>query len=54
MTRKRLIGLGILVGSTVGGYLPGLWGAGAFSISGIIFGTLGALAGVWFGYNYGS
>lgn len=54
MTRKQLIGLGVLVGSTVGGYVPGLWGAGAFSLSSIVLGTVGALVGVWFGYTYGS
>ena len=54
MTRKQLISVGVLVGSVAGGYLPGLWGAGAFSMWGIVFGTLGAFAGVWFGYNYGS
>jgi uncharacterized membrane protein YeaQ/YmgE (transglycosylase-associated protein family) len=54
VTRKQLIGFGVLVGSTAGSYVPNLWGAGAFSMSSIIFGALGAFVGIWFGYNYGS
>jgi uncharacterized membrane protein YeaQ/YmgE (transglycosylase-associated protein family) len=54
VTRKQLIGIGVLVGSFAGSYVPALWGADAFSMSSIVFGAIGAFAGIWFGYNYGS
>ena len=54
MTRKQLIGIGVLAGSFIGSYVPSLWGAGGLSMWGIVFGAIGGLAGVWFGYNYGS
>jgi hypothetical protein len=36
-------------GSTVGGYLPELWGASSFSLTSIVFGLAGGIAGVWAG-----
>jgi len=36
-------------GSVVGGYVPVLWGASSFSLVSILFGALGAVAGVWVG-----
>jgi hypothetical protein len=37
------------VGGIVGGYVPELWGAGSFSLSSLLFGAAGAMAGVWAG-----
>lgn len=53
MTKKTLIWIGLTVGSTVGGYLPVLAGADAFSFSGVIFSMVGGIAGIWFGYRFG-
>lgn len=50
MSGKRLIWMGMLVGSTVGGFLPGIWG-GAGIFSGLIWGTVGGIAGIWGGYK---
>ncbi|MGB7259326.1 MAG: hypothetical protein WBD48_14725 [Pseudolabrys sp.] len=44
------IWLGVLIGSTIGGFIPELWGAGLFSYSSVLLSTVGALAGIWFGY----
>ena len=40
-----LFGFGMLVG----GYVPELWGAGSFSLSSLLFGFVGGVAGVWAG-----
>jgi hypothetical protein len=49
MSRKTLIWLGLGVGSTVGGILPSLWGAGMFSFSAVVLSAVGGLAGIWAG-----
>jgi hypothetical protein len=46
---RSIVGLCVVVGLTVGGYLPVAWGASAFSLSSIAFSLLGGLAGVWLG-----
>jgi hypothetical protein len=43
--------IGIGVGSTIGGLIPSLWGADIFSISSIIWSGIGAMAGIWIGYQ---
>jgi uncharacterized membrane protein YeaQ/YmgE (transglycosylase-associated protein family) len=51
MDTRHLVWIGVLVGSAVGGWLPTLWGDGAFSMSGIIFSTIGGLVGIYTGYK---
>lgn len=48
---KRLIYLGLFLGSMGGSFVPSLWGAGMFSISSIIFSALGGIAGIWVAYK---
>ncbi len=36
MSAKFLIMIGMVVGSTIGGFLPELWGGGVFSFSSVI------------------
>lgn len=43
---KTLIVFGMILGSYVGSYLPVLWGASVFSISSVLLGAVGALAGI--------
>jgi len=50
---KKLIWLGMFVGSTVGGYVPTLWGASVFSLSSILLSAVGGLLGIWLGYRMG-
>jgi hypothetical protein len=45
------IWLGVLVGSTIGGFFPALWGADLLSYSGLLFSTVGAFVGLWVGYK---
>ncbi len=48
---KRTIWLGLFVGSTIGGYVPLLWGADLFSFSSIFFSAAGALLGIWVAFR---
>jgi predicted MFS family arabinose efflux permease len=45
------IWIGILIGSTIGGFIPDLWGAGLFSYSSILLSGVGAFVGLWIGYK---
>lgn len=54
MSRKQLVWIGFFVGSTIGSFIPGLWGAGAFSFDGVIASALGGLAGIYVGFKLGS
>lgn len=51
VSQKSLIYLGLLVGSTIGGFIPALWHASLFSGWGIIMGALGGAVGIWAGYR---
>lgn len=46
---RSAIGLCALVGTFVGGYVPVLWGASAFSLASLVFSAAGGAAGVWLG-----
>ena len=39
--------LAVLIGSTIGGALPLLWGGEALSYASVLLGTVGGLAGIW-------
>jgi hypothetical protein len=45
------IWFGVLIGSTVGGFIPDLLGAGLFSYSSVLFSGVGGLVGLWLGYK---
>lgn len=51
MNSKSLVWISMVVGSVVGGFVPMLWGAGMFSVSGIVTSTAGGLVGIWAGYR---
>jgi hypothetical protein len=51
MNSKSLIMIGLVVGSTIGGCVPMLWGAGGLSIASVLFGAIGGLLGIWAGYK---
>jgi hypothetical protein len=46
---RSAIGLGAVLGGTVGNYVPVLWGASSFSIVSLLFGAIGSVAGVLLG-----
>ena len=51
MNTKSLIWIGMFVGSTVGELLPSLWGESSFSMSSILFSTIGGVVGIWAGFK---
>ena len=53
MTLKRLCYIGAFVGSSIGGYVPVLWGGSLLSFTSVTLGLVGGLAGIWVGYRIG-
>ena len=51
MNSKTLVIIGMTVGSFAGSCIPYLWGASALSLSSIIFGSIGAIGGIYAGYK---
>ena len=49
MEPKKLIWMGVLIGTTVGGALPLLWGNSAFSFSLVVLAAVGGILGIWGG-----
>ena len=45
---RSVIGLGAVFGTTLGGYLPVLWGASSFGVVSLVFAAAGGLVGVFF------
>jgi len=41
--------MGIFVGSTIGGFVPELWGGDMLSYSGVLLSRVGAFVGLWLG-----
>lgn len=44
---KRIVMLGMIVGSTIGGWLPSYIGIDPLSFTGILFTLVGGLLGIW-------
>jgi len=51
MNSKAFVWVGMTIGSIIGGLIPTLWGADVFSLSPMIFGALGAIAGIYIGFK---
>ena len=41
----------MVVGSTIGGLIPNLWGASIFSFSSMLFGTAGGILGIYVAFK---
>ena len=48
---RKLIWLGMIVGSTIGGVIPLLWGAELLSLSGLLFSAVGAIGGAFVAFK---
>jgi len=44
---KTAIWIGVFIGSTIGGFVPALWGGDMLSLPGVLTSGIGALAGIW-------
>lgn len=53
MTTKTCVWIGLFIGSTIGSYLPSLFGIGIFSGWSIILSAAGGIAGIWIGFRLG-
>jgi hypothetical protein len=51
MQSRPLVWIGLFVGSTIGGFIPDLWGASLISLSSIFFSGVGAIAGLYVGFK---
>lgn len=51
MNSKALVWIGMTVGSLIGSFIPDLWGADMFSLSSLIFGSIGAIVGIYIGFK---
>jgi len=51
MSQKKLIMLGMMVGSIAGGYLPALFGLDDFMVS-LLGSFIGGIIGIWIGYKF--
>jgi phage tail tape-measure protein len=51
MSRKKLILLGMVVGSIAGGYLPALFGIDEIMVS-LLGSFIGGILGIWIGYKF--
>lgn len=43
---------GVTIGGVLGGMVPSLWGADAFSLSSVLCSALGGILGIYLGYKY--
>jgi uncharacterized membrane protein YeaQ/YmgE (transglycosylase-associated protein family) len=44
---KRILWMCIVLGSTLGGFIPEAWGASGFGVASIVGSAVGAIVGVW-------
>jgi hypothetical protein len=44
---RKILWMCIGAGSTAGGFVPGLWGAGQLSMASMVFSVFGGVAGFW-------
>ena len=50
MQRKKIIAIGMVVGSIAGGYVPSFFGIGSFSFTALITSAIGGVVGIYLGY----
>nr|WP_239651746.1 helix-turn-helix domain-containing protein [Neosynechococcus sphagnicola] len=48
---RFLIGTSMFLGSTIGSYVPALWGGSLFSLTSILLGMVGGFLGIWLGFK---
>jgi len=51
MSPKAGMSLAVIVGSTIGSYIPLLWGASFLSYTSVLFGGIGGLLGIYIAYK---
>ncbi|MBN1621742.1 MAG: GlsB/YeaQ/YmgE family stress response membrane protein [Endomicrobiales bacterium] len=51
MASKKIIMIGMVVGSVIGGYVPKLFGISGFSFTALFTSGIGAVIGIWLEYK---
>jgi len=51
MSSKTAVMIGMVLGSTIGGYLPSFFGISAFSFIGIVGNVVGGIVGIFIAYK---
>jgi hypothetical protein len=51
MSTKKVIFIGMTIGSIAGGYISTLFGAGSISFASLIGSSIGGLVGIWVGFK---
>ena len=51
MSSKSAIYLFMFIGSTIGGFIPMIWGDMSMGMSAVIFGAIGGIGGIYVGYK---
>ena len=46
---RGVIGMFVLFGGLVGGYVPTIWGASSLGVESMLFGAIGSVVGVFVG-----
>lgn len=51
---RSVTGFCALVGATAGSFAPLVWGGSEMSLTSVLFGVVGGIAGVWVGHRVAS
>lgn len=51
MSSKSIVMLGFFIGSTIGGYIPVLFGSSFLSFASVIGSAVGGIIGIYIGYK---
>ena len=51
MSQKNMVMIGMVIGSTIGGYIPTLFGVSFLSFWAIIGNTIGGIVGIYIAYK---
>jgi hypothetical protein len=54
MSRKNMVMAGMIIGSTIGGYLPTLFGAHGISFWSLLTGAAGGFIGIYVAFKFSS
>jgi hypothetical protein len=54
MSQKTIIWIGVIVGSTIGGYIPTFFGSSFLSLASLIGNTIGGFVGLYLAYKFTS
>lgn len=51
MNSKSMIWMGMFIGSSIGSFVPMMWGASVLSLSSVFFSAIGGVLGIWLGFK---